>query len=435
MRAILTTAGALALVASSAAANTLTDPHDAVTPLTAIVETRPVYDDEEGGDANADDPAIWVDRTNRNNSVVLGTLKQGGLDVYSMTGELLQHVDAPAAPSEDAKEGRFNNVDLLQGVHPGHGMNRDVAVVSDRGRDRLRTYFVDARGAKAGDAVLTDVSAAELPRVFAETEADVEEQFTAYGVTMRAGHDAKLYAIASQRHATNLAMVEMLWDGESMTYAKTATLALPASFDLSDGTSWTPCEDPGDEPQVEGMVVDRHHDVLYAAQENVGLWRIPLHGSGFGEPELIEKVREFGQAYTYDAVEEECYLQGEPHPDGGQYIAADAEGVSIAYNLGRSATLFASSQGDDKLVEYTLYPEFAHKETFTVVDSDATDGAQHTDGTAVVDGYMGEQFPHGLIVLQDGEDTPADGDRETTNFKFVPKPLDNNPFPWPNRSK
>ncbi|GHH83717.1 hypothetical protein GCM10017771_11010 [Streptomyces capitiformicae] len=40
---------------------------------------------------------------------------------------------------------------------------------------------------------------------------------------------------------------------------------------LPNGTSWTPCADPGDLPQVEGMVVDPVNKVLYAGQEDVGI--------------------------------------------------------------------------------------------------------------------------------------------------------------------
>ncbi len=57
---------------------------------------------------------------------------------------------------------------------------------------------------------------------------------------------------------------------------------------------------------------------------------------------------------------------------------------------------------------------------------------QHSDGTAVVNVPLGRSFPKGLLITHDGEATPADGDREGTNFKFTgwesvagafPKPL------------
>lgn len=461
----------LAAAATTSLAATIPEP-TATDPiiLTATTETRAVYDDEAGGNANADDPAIWVNPKHRENSVVLGTLKEGGLDVYDLSGALLQHVDAPAATDDDSEAGRFNNVDVFvfpschhgrpgrynglavgapinaaafigghgmgtllgaAGHHHGTGMGAaghcgmmpGLAIVSDRGRDQLRTYLIDPRGAQAGDRVVRDISANDLPWAFAHTPEDVAEQATAYGVTARTGHDGKLYAIASQRNQPHLGMYELSVSVTGVTYTKVAELELPSQFNLSDGTTWTPCGDPGEGPQVEGMVVDRQHDVLYAAQETVGLWRIPLHGGSFGTPELVDRVAEFGQGYTYDEVEEECELAGDVHPDGGDYLVADAEGVSIAYHRDRPATLFASSQGDDRLVEYALDDDFTYKATYVVGDSDATDGTQHTDGTDVYAGPLGPNYPNGLLVVHDGEETPVDGDRESTNFKFVPAPF------------
>lgn len=49
----------------------------------------------------------------------------------------------------------------------------------------------------------------------------------------------------------------------------------------------------------------------------------------------------------------------------------------------------------------------------------AVDGTQSTDGLAVLDRPMGAAFPGGLPVTQDGEDTPGEPGRESTNFKLV----------------
>jgi myo-inositol-hexaphosphate 3-phosphohydrolase len=44
--------------------------------VAAVLETRPTLDD-----ADADDPAIWVHPKDASRSLVLATLKEGGLDV------------------------------------------------------------------------------------------------------------------------------------------------------------------------------------------------------------------------------------------------------------------------------------------------------------------------------------------------------------------
>src|SRR5688572_3311652 len=57
--------------------------------VSAAVETAPV---PSPGDA-ADDPAIWVDRADPAQSLVLGTDKKGGLAVYDLAGVELQRFD------------------------------------------------------------------------------------------------------------------------------------------------------------------------------------------------------------------------------------------------------------------------------------------------------------------------------------------------------
>src|SRR5262245_14639042 len=119
----------------------------------ATLETAPLYDDAAGGDANADDPAIWVNTANRARSLVIGTKKNAGLDVYDLQGRTLQSI--PAAP------GRFNNVDV---VKLG---KRDLVVASDRGLDKLRIFAIDPNSLK-----LTDVTAANAPLVFSASPAE-----------------------------------------------------------------------------------------------------------------------------------------------------------------------------------------------------------------------------------------------------------------------
>src|SRR5690242_4061462 len=79
------------------------------------VETPALYDDEAGGNANGDDPAIWVHPSDSGRSVVVTTAKEGGLNVYDLDGRQLQHFAAPAAPGPDDEPGRFNNVDVTYG--------------------------------------------------------------------------------------------------------------------------------------------------------------------------------------------------------------------------------------------------------------------------------------------------------------------------------
>jgi 3-phytase len=172
-----------------------------------------------------------------------------------------------------------------------------------------------------------------------------------------------------------------------------------------------PCEDPGEAPQVEGMVIDPRTNSLYASQEDVALWRIDLRTK---RRTAVEYVTEFGAPYDTD-----CTPTG---PGEGGRIHADVEGAAIYGDY-----LLASSQGDSR---FFVYDRRTNKPltSFTVTDTPAKgcaqfncaqpiDGVQHSDGAAATSTPL-PGYPHGLLVLHDGENTPADG-RTSTNFKFV----------------
>ncbi|KOG18004.1 phytase [Streptomyces viridochromogenes] len=399
--------------------------------VSARVETPAVHDDEAGGNADADDPALWVDPRDPGRSLVIGTLKEAGLDVYGLDGTRLQHIAAPAAPGEDAAPGRFNNVDVVYGFELG-GRKTDLALVSDRGRDRVRAYAIDPAAVAAGRPPLKDVTAADAAPVFSASEAEVDDQRTAYGLAAFSDDD-NAYAVVSRRSETRVRLLRLEDRDGRVGYATEDTLDLPASFTLPNGQSWTPCADPGDHAQVEGMVVDQEEHVLYAAQEDVGLWRVDLDDEEFDRPRLIDRVREYGTPWTYDAEEEECVIDTAHDPGfGGEHLSADAEGAAIYHAADGKGYLLASSQGDNTFAVYERQGRNAYLGSFAIADSAATDGVQHSDGAAVVNVPLGRSFPKGLLITHDGEATPADGDREGTNFKFTgwesvagafPKPL------------
>ncbi|MDP9867782.1 MULTISPECIES: phytase [Streptosporangium] len=367
------------------------------------LETPALFDDEAGGNANGDDPAIWVHPSRSDRSLVITTAKEGGLYVYDLDGEQLQHLPAPSAPGPDDETGRFNNVDVTYGFG-----GRDLAVVSDRGRDQLRIYAV-AQGQ------LTDVTDPAAPFVFNTTQQQVNDAETAYGLTTWKDSTGT-YALVSRRHRSSVGLVKLLpKPGGKVGYQLVRTLDLPASFTLPNGQSWTPCDEPGRQPQVEGMVVDQQTDVLYAAQEDVGIWR--MRADLTGTPVLLDKVREYGVPATYDPVADECVPGADPGY-GGRHLAADAEGLTIYYRDGQKGYLLASSQGDNTFAAYRKEGANTYLGQFRVGSHDGVDGVEHSDGSTVLNVPLGD-FEEGLFITHDGANTPAVPDRENTNFKFV----------------
>ncbi|NUP60853.1 MAG: phytase [Nonomuraea sp.] len=367
------------------------------------VETPSLYDDEAGGDANGDDPAIWVDPHDSEDSVVVATAKKGGLYVYNLAGQQLQHLPAPAAPGPDDEAGRFNNVDVTYGFG-----GRDLAVVSDRGRDQLRVYAIS-------HGQLTDVTDPAAPFVFNSTQQQVNDAETAYGLTTWKDSTGT-YALVSRRHKTSVGLVKLLAKpGGKVGYQLVRTLDLPNSFALPNGQTWTPCLEPDEMAQVEGMVVDQNRDVLYAAQEDVGIWRVRADLTG--TPVLVDKVREFGVPATYDPATEECTPGADPGY-GGRHLTADAEGLTIYYREDGKGYLLASSQGDNTFAVYRREGSNSYLGQFRIAEANGIDGSEVSDGSTVLNVPLGD-FDDGLFIAHDGVNTPAEADRENTNFKFA----------------
>jgi 3-phytase len=241
------------------------------------------------------------------------------------------------------------------------------------------------------------------------------------------------FAFVSQRSRTSVASLFLIprRDGK-VSYGRFDMLTLPNSFKLPNGESWSACQDDdGQESQVEGMVVDHEEEVLYIAQEQIGVWRLPLFRMG-ARPELFEKVREFGIPYdrTFDEEEGEfiCTLHREADPGfGGKNLAADAEGLTIYYGPGDEGYLITSSQGDSTFSVFRRTGDNRLVGRFTINDGAATDSTQSCDGAAVVNVPLGPKFPNGLLVVHDGDNKPdvldPEGEvRGNTNFKLVAWP-------------
>ena len=265
--------------------------------LPAKDEAPDLFDDESGGDADADDPAIWIHPRDKRGSLVIATANNGGRRVYDLEGGQRQAIETPPAPGPDDEEGRFNNVDLAPGVALG-GSKVDLAVVTDRGRDTLRFYAIDPKPHS-----LTDVTAGDVPCAFSAVQQEVDSQRTACGLGIYQAPGGHPYAVVSRRSTPEIGIF---------------------SFPLPVGSTWSPCTDPGDGPQVEGAVIDRATGVAHLAQEKVALWRIPIVGGRFrGEPRIVEKGREQGIPAAFDEAIEDCLVDYDAGPAGSPGMSRD----------------------------------------------------------------------------------------------------------------
>jgi 3-phytase len=139
--------------------------------------------------------------------------------------------------------------------------------------------------------------------------------------------------------------------------------------------------------QAEGCVVDPRTARLYVGEEDAGIWRFDARASADARGTLIARV-------------------------DGRRLFADVEGLAIAAEgSGNGGYLVASSQGDNGFALWRLSDErFAGR--FRVV-AGRLGATEATDGIAITLGYFGPDFPDGVMVVQDGENQPAQ------NFKLM----------------
>jgi len=161
--------------------------------------------------------------------------------------------------------GRFNNVDIAYGIRLGWARDAarvDVAIVSDRGCDRIRFYKVDP---EHSGGPLVDITGNDVPRVFPrryEQPSDVQasgavegwmdnpvdDQNTVYGLTVV--QDGSNMVFVSQRERGLVRQLHIVPSGGgTLTYRRVRTFLFRTSFLLEDEHGvpygWTPCRSAG----------------------------------------------------------------------------------------------------------------------------------------------------------------------------------------------
>eukprot|EP01084_Bolivina_argentea_P056763 103836_1 len=232
---------------------------------------------------DCDDTAIIINETNPSKSLIVGTLKQGGLELYNLQGKLLQHIDAPDPPNNNSTNmpGRFNNVAAIQSLN---NPSKTIVIVTDRGLDQLRFYTLN------NNNLLYDITNTTIPWVFSTSQQIVNKQQTAYGLTAT-NYGKTMTVFVSKRHQNIVAKINLIEIGSLISYEIIDIFILPLTFK----NGWKACTNSDDEnPQIEGMVVDHKDGTLLIAQEIVGLFKTTVNGGNFT---LIDTVTDFGVEY------------------------------------------------------------------------------------------------------------------------------------------
>ncbi|GJL93762.1 MAG: 3-phytase [Hyphococcus sp.] len=256
-------------------------------------------------------------------------------------------------------DGKMNNVDLRYGFTL-NGEETTIVTASNRTDDTLAIYSIDVASRRL-------VNIADGPQATGMSDP--------YGLCMyRSAASGTTYAIVNDT------------DGVVKQWALRETAPGKVSAELMREFSVG--------SQTEGCVADDSTGVLLIGEEAIGLWK---YGA---EPEDGDARSAVVLATDDDALN------------------PDVEGVSIYHKENGEGYIVVSSQGSDSYVLYQLQAPHEFVGTFAIIADGASgiDGASETDGLDVTSAPLGDKFPKGLLVVQDGRNVLPP---EPQNFKFV----------------
>ncbi len=255
-------------------------------------------------------------------------------------------------------DGRMNNVDVRDGFAFG-GRPITLVAATNRTRKSISLYRYDARARQ-----LQALPGGDLATGFDDP----------YGLCMyRSAKNGAYYVFANDSADGRLRQWKISVKGGKLAGELVREIAVGS--------------------QAEGCVADDELGDLYVAEEDVALWKYSA------EP------RDGSRRTVVDTVEK-------------GHLTDDIEGLSIYYGANGTGYVIASNQGEDNYAVYRREGSNEYLGKFAVVaNSEAgIDGASETDGLDIVSAPLGEKYPEGLLVVQDGRNVmPA----ERQNFKYV----------------
>ena len=258
--------------------------------------------------------------------------------------------------------GKVNNVDLRYDFPLG-GENVTLVTASNRSDHTIAIYKVNPVTRH-----LENVAARAISVQISQ----------AYGACMYQSWLTDKYYFIVNSKAGEVAQWELFDNGLGLVDAK-----LARSFRLSS--------------QTEGCVADDELGFLYLGEENVGIWKYHAEPERVESPTLIDQIE----------------------PNG--HLAADVEGLTLYYASLGQGYLIASSQGNHQYVLYERGGNNNYVGTFEIIANTAQhiDAVSKTDGLDVTNVSLGNHFPQGLFVVQDGLNSDPTANQ---NFKLVPWP-------------
>ena len=302
-----------------------------------VIITDPVRHD-------SDDPSIWVNSTDPKKSLIIGTDKDtdGALYVFDLTGKVVpdkvvRHLNRP------------NNVDLVYGLILA-GKPTDVAVVTERGTARIRTFRLpDMQPLDNQDLDVFTGEAERMPM----------------GIALyKRPTDGAIFAIVGRKEGPKEGY---LWQ---YRLQDDGTGHIKATVVRKFG-SWS------GKKEIESIAVDNELGYVYYSDEGVGVHKY------YADPERGSR---------------ELALFGRTG------FTEDHEGISIYKTSPKTGYLLVSDQQANQFHIFRREGELDNANDHKLLKVVKV-AAQSSDGSDVTNVPLGRQFPKGLFVVMSADKT------------------------------
>lgn len=258
-------------------------------------------------------------------------------------------------------DGKMNNVDLRYGF-PLNDKTITLVAASNRSNNTIALYQVNPTSRKLENIAARPIAVSLSDEV--------------YGLCMyRSAQTGKYYVFINDKDG-EVEQWEMFANNRGRVDGKRVRY-----FSVSS--------------QVEGCVADDVLGYFYLGEEDVGIWKFNAEPDGDDQRTLIDTT----------AV--------------GGNVTANVEGLTIYYAGEKEGYLIASSQGNGTFSVYqrTGNNEYLGKFQIIVNDLLGIDAVSDTDGIDVTNVNLGQEFPYGFFVVQDGHNLNPE---EHQNYKLIP---------------
>ncbi|WP_443937384.1 phytase [Pedobacter sp. MW01-1-1] len=307
---------------------------------------KPLYVSDPVG-VDSDDPAIWVNASHPEQSLVIGTDKDanGGLYVFDLKGKSI--------PSKTIKGlQRPNNVDIAYGLLL-NGKKTDIVVTTERYTHKLRIYSLpDMKAIDEGG----------IPVFENETALEFRDLM---GIALYTDSLGKIYAIVGRK--TGPTTGGYLWQYLlSDNGSGNVKADLVRKFGKYSGKK-----------EIESIAVDNELGYVYYSDEQEGIRKYyadPAKGN--------EELALFGQ---------------------GDF-SVDNEGIAIYKTAGNKGYILVSDQGSRQLKVYSRQGKEGAVNQHPLL-STLKYSANQTDGLDAVSTPLNADFKHGLVVAMSDDRT------------------------------